>query len=97
MTPVMDGTEKGKRKRVVSVRVREEEEREKAQKLKLDQEGPTQEEVDHFFAILRRMKLALDHFHRQPDAGKHWREALEGTHLDNKAATAGRFDLNADA
>ncbi|WVZ24986.1 hypothetical protein V8G54_003530 [Vigna mungo] len=102
MRAVMDGVEKGKKKRVVDVRVREEEERETAQKQKLDQEGPTQEEVDHFFAILRRMKLALVHFHRKPNAANHWREALEETHLtlrpppvENNAAD--RFDLNAVA
>ena len=99
---VMDGVEKGKKKRVVAVRVTEEEERETAQKLKLDQEGPTEEEVDHFFAVLRRMKLALDHFHRKPNAANHSREALQGTHLtfrhppvQNDAVD--RFDLNAVA
>ncbi|CAJ1936908.1 unnamed protein product [Sphenostylis stenocarpa] len=93
----MDEGEKSKKKRVNEKK----RERSQNQKLKLDQEGPTKDEVDHFFTVLRRIKLALHNFHSQPNAANHWREALEGTHVAlhhqrlRCPVTGDHFDLNA--
>ncbi|CAL0322220.1 unnamed protein product [Lupinus luteus] len=39
---------------------------------------PTEEEVEEFFAILRRMKVAVKYFHNKGKVGgTQWREALE--------------------
>ena len=39
--------------------------------------APTEEEVEEFFAILRRMKVAVDYFDQKGRGGKEWREVLE--------------------
>ncbi|MED6137781.1 hypothetical protein PIB30_068210 [Stylosanthes scabra] len=39
--------------------------------------APTEEEVEEFFAILRRMKVALDYFDQKGKGGREWREVLE--------------------
>ena len=70
--------------------VEEEEERERLKKLK-EQEGdgsgaaaggervavPSEEEVEEFFAILKRMRVAVKYFDEKGRGGKEWREALE--------------------
>ncbi|XP_061344997.1 uncharacterized protein LOC133290870 [Gastrolobium bilobum] len=38
---------------------------------------PTEEEVEEFFAILRRMKVAVKYFDDKGRGGKEWREVLE--------------------
>ena len=74
-----------KRKRGV---VMVEEERESLKKLKGEEGGggnnkgvvvPTEEEVEEFFAILKRMRVAVKYFDEKEKRkdGKDWREALE--------------------
>lgn len=66
----------------------EEDKREKLKKLKEKEAGgggrdsgvavPSEEEVEEFFAILRRMKVAVKYFdERGKHDGRQWREALE--------------------
>ncbi|KAL2321207.1 hypothetical protein Fmac_030176 [Flemingia macrophylla] len=108
--------EKRKNKRVGG---EEEEESEKLnKKLKgeeeLEEDGvsvPTEEEVEEFFAILRRMRVAVKYFDHKR-GGREWRQALETAELavdhsgqedhnpDKKAGDPivnGGFDLNAAA
>ncbi|KAK7358289.1 hypothetical protein VNO77_00216 [Canavalia gladiata] len=94
----------------------EEEERAKLKKTKAEEgvasgsgtvETPTEEEVDEFFAILRRMKVAVNYFHRKGSGATQWREVLERAdhsldHADHrqppvKKNTNEGLDLNAVA
>ena len=73
--------EKRKNKRVM----REEEESERVKNKRLkgveEEDGsdgvPTEEEVEEFFAILRRMRMAVKYFDDKGRGGREWREALE--------------------
>nr|KYP69683.1 hypothetical protein KK1_008883 [Cajanus cajan] len=83
--------EKKKNKRVTR---EEEEESEKVnKKLKGEEEEeeggvPTEEEVEEFFAILRRMRVAVKYFDDKR-GGREWREALETAELPVDHAVAG--------
>ncbi|KAK7314541.1 hypothetical protein VNO77_33067 [Canavalia gladiata] len=72
--------EKRTKKRVIREEIVEEES-DKLNNNKLikgTEEGPTEEEVEEFFAILRRMKVAVKYFDdKGRRGGKEWREALE--------------------
>lgn len=67
--------------------IREEAEQDKRERFKKLKEGeggsdaavvvPSEEEVDEFFAILRRMKEAVKYFDERGKGGREWREALE--------------------
>ncbi|KAK7364075.1 hypothetical protein VNO80_12439 [Phaseolus coccineus] len=80
-------TEKRKNKRVT--RVEEEGERVKKKRLKGEEEQedgggdglPTEEEVEEFFAILGRMRVAVKYFDHKGRGGRKWREALETAEL----------------
>lgn len=78
--------EKRKNKRVM----REEEESERVKNKRLkgveEEDGsdggvPTEEEVEEFFAILRRMRMAVKYFDDKGRGGREWREALETAEL----------------
>ena len=77
--------EKRKNKRVM----REEEESERVKNKRLkgveEEDGsdgvPTEEEVEEFFAILRRMRVAVKYFDDKGSGGKEWRKALETAEL----------------
>ncbi|WVZ13721.1 hypothetical protein V8G54_011287 [Vigna mungo] len=76
--------EKRKNKRVT--RVEEEGERVNKKRLKGEEEVggdgvPTEEEVEEFFAILRRMRVAVKYFDDKGRGGREWREALETAEL----------------
>lgn len=113
-----------KRKRGI-IREGREEERDRLKKLKEDECGaggsggggegavvPTEDEVEEFYAILRRMKQAVKYFDEKGKGGKEWREALEQTEdavdvgddggvgvveKNEKDAINEGFDLNAAA
>jgi len=66
--------------------VEEEGERVKKKRLKGEEEEeeddvPTEEEVDEFFAILRRMRVAVKYFDHKGRGGREWRQALETAEL----------------
>lgn len=83
--------EKRKNKRVT--RVEEEGERVNKKRLKGEEEEedgggggggdgvPTEEEVEEFFAILRRMRVAVKYFDDKGRGGREWREVLETAEL----------------
>ncbi|BAU02801.1 hypothetical protein LR48_Vigan10g020600 [Vigna angularis] len=82
--------EKRKNKRVT--RAEEESERVNKKRLKGEEEEedggggggdgvPTEEEVEEFFAILRRMRVAVKYFDDKGRGGREWREALETAEL----------------
>ncbi|TKY44701.1 hypothetical protein E2542_SST30979 [Spatholobus suberectus] len=73
--------EKRKKNKRVTREEEEEEESERVKKmLKGEEEDgsgvPTEEEVEEFFAILRRMRVAVKYFDDK-SGGREWREALE--------------------
>ncbi|XP_057745983.1 uncharacterized protein LOC130965260 isoform X3 [Arachis stenosperma] len=75
------------RKRLAVEEAREGEDSARIKKLKKGEEqgedaeaAPTDEEVEEFFAILRRMKVAVDYFDQKGKGGREWRrELLEQT------------------
>ncbi|KAK7380037.1 hypothetical protein VNO78_32384 [Psophocarpus tetragonolobus] len=92
--------EKRKSKRVK----KEEEESERVKKRSKGEEEdngsdgiPTEEEVEEFFAILRRMRVAVKYFDHKGSGGREWREKLETTDLallrDGDIAAAHHNDI----
>ncbi|KAL1363620.1 hypothetical protein HN51_011822 [Arachis hypogaea] len=75
------------RKRLAVEEAREGEDPARIKKLKKGEEqgedaeaAPKDEEVEEFFAILRRMKVAVDYFDQKGKGGREWRrELLEQT------------------
>lgn len=84
--------DKKKKKRVIREEMAEEETlRLKGKECESSCGAPTEEEVEEFFAILRRMKVAVKYFDERGRGGKEWREALEkpvltADHGENVAA-----------
>ncbi|KAL1325813.1 hypothetical protein HN51_035858 [Arachis hypogaea] len=71
------------KKRLTIKEAREGKDTAKIKKLKKGEEQgedaeatPTDEEVEEFFAILRRMKVAVDYFDQKGKGGREWRREL---------------------
>jgi len=78
--------EKRKKKRATKEDEEEDCERRMKQKLKskgskekenCSSEAPTEEEVEEFYAILKRMKVVVKYFDDKGKGGREWRETLE--------------------
>jgi len=78
--------EKRKKKRATKEDEEEDCERRMKQKLKSKgskekeencSEAPTEEEVEEFYAILKRMKVVVKYFDDKGKGGRQWRETLE--------------------
>lgn len=76
--------EKRKKKRATREDEEEDCERRMKQKLKSkgskekeESEAPTEEEVEEFYAILKRMKVVVKYFDDKGKGGREWRETLE--------------------
>ncbi|RDX91016.1 hypothetical protein CR513_27064, partial [Mucuna pruriens] len=97
--------EKRKNKRVTREEEEEEERERVKNKFKGEEDGgdggvPTEEEVEEFFAILRRMRVAVKYFDDKGRGGREWREVLETAdvavdHARDDVAAAGVDDVKA--
>ncbi|KAE9613922.1 hypothetical protein Lal_00016414 [Lupinus albus] len=79
--------DKRNKKRVTIEEVGDRERDNRSKKLKGEEDGddttvvPTEEEVEEFYAILRRMRVAVKYFNEKGRGGKEWREVLEQSEI----------------